>query len=122
MYNHEKDCVCLDCLCTLLRFDKVEHYRRAELFRDSVTANLLKNISDANPSLTEIDKNLNLYQVSFYRIYPDCTTGEEDSLIAFVWAESMDHASEKVKEKYKKEYESARIFGVSIPDKVEIIS
>lgn len=64
---------------------------------------------------------MTLYQVSFYRICPGCTTTEDDALTAFVMAESFDHAAEKVGEKYKTEYESARIFGIGVATKCEII-
>lgn len=59
---------------------------------------------------------MELYQVNFYKIFPDCTTREDDIKIAFVYASSFDEASEKVKQRFKKEFEHARVFAVSVVD------
>lgn len=63
----------------------------------------------------------NLYQVNFYRIFPDCTTTDEDALVAIVQADSWDNAVAKVERKYKSEFESARVFAVNLTERVEII-
>lgn len=60
------------------------------------------------------------FQVSFYRVCPGATFTEEDIKTAFVQANSFDEAVAKVEALYKKEFESARIFAVSVSD-AEII-
>lgn len=64
---------------------------------------------------------MEIYQVSFYRSCPGATYTEDDVLTAFVQADSFDDAKIKVEQRYKKEYESARIIGICIPERVEII-
>lgn len=63
---------------------------------------------------------MNIFQVSFYIVCPGATFTEEDIKTAFVRAISFNEAVEKVEILYRKEFESARVFAVSITD-AEII-
>jgi hypothetical protein len=67
----------------------------------------------------------NIYQVSFRKVYPRDSNenwdSEDDIMTAFVIANSFNDAQNKVEQRYKKEFESAKIFGISIAENVDII-
>lgn len=64
---------------------------------------------------------MTIYQVSFYKIYPECTRTEDDVLTAFVQAMSFEDAKRKVEERYKREFERAEVFAIIIAQCVIII-
>jgi len=83
-------------------------------FREQFQGHLHTFISKEN-------KRMKIYQVSFYRICPGCTTTEDDVLTAFVEAKSFDEAEKKVEQRYKQEFERAKVFAIAIPENMEII-
>lgn len=63
-----------------------------------------------------------IYQVSFKVSYPrETEVCDDDVMTAFVLADSFNEAQRKVEQRYKKEFESAKIFGISLAEKVDII-
>lgn len=64
---------------------------------------------------------MELYQVSFHRIYPGCREDDDSALTAFVQASDWNEAARKVEQRYKKEFESAKIYGISKAQNCEII-
>ena len=63
---------------------------------------------------------MEIYQVSFYVNRP-CERNEDDTITAFVQASSFNEAENKVLQRYKKEFESAHIFGITRTKEDEVV-